>query len=293
MTTELATRREATTMEIIRDIACGEGDPVQKAQLVRELVALQQSQERFQWEREERQARIDFDEALNRCQAKVGTLRPNQGRKSSRAATENSIFWLDYVGLDAALRPLYLHEGFSVSFSEVQDAKDNYVGMRAIVSRGGISREFFKRLTLAPSFEGMPKADAEASAASRVKRYLMLQIFNIAVGIDRDEKEPFEGERTMSPDDLQNALDAIKDAGNLKSFEDAFLAAHKEAGADPHAHLDIDLFSLREAKTPDSLRSVWRMIHAKRSKDGNVEALQRVVAEHEKAKVAFAKGGAL
>jgi len=161
-------------------------------EVIRELVALQQSVERFNWEREERQSKIDFDNALNVCQSKVATLAPNQGRKSKRTDTHDSIFWLDYKGLDEAIRPIYLAEGFSLSFSEVQEVKDNYVGMTATLSRGGVSREYFKRLTLTAAFDGMPKADAEASAASRVKRYLVLQIFNIAVGIDKDEKKPFE-----------------------------------------------------------------------------------------------------
>ena len=43
-------------------------------EVIRELVALQQSMERFNWEREERQSKIDFDNALNNCQAQIGQI---------------------------------------------------------------------------------------------------------------------------------------------------------------------------------------------------------------------------
>jgi hypothetical protein len=205
-------------------------------EVLKELVALQQSMVRFEWEAQERQAKIDFDNALSRCQSKVSLLKPNQGRKSSRSATQDNIFWLDYVGLDAEVRPIYLAEGFSISFSEAKDGKDNYVGMMATLSRGGISREYFRRLTLAPSFEGMPKADAEASAASRVKRYLILQIFNVAVGIDKDEKKAIP-ENGKLAGWLKSMRDA-KDPGELdRAYKQSFLGAEKEG--DKVAMFDI------------------------------------------------------
>ncbi len=203
-------------------------------EVIRELVALQQSVERFNWEREERQAKIDFDNALSICQSKVATLKTNQGRKSRKSAPEDDIFWLDYKGLDEAVRPIYLAEGFSISFSEVPDGKDNYVSMKAILSRGGVSREYFKRLTLVAAFEGMPKADAEASAASRVKRYLMLQIFNVAISIDKDEKKPFENGKqpgVLDERDHITHLDNIRNAGDVKELQRLYISAQKAADA--------------------------------------------------------------
>jgi hypothetical protein len=210
-------------------------------EVIRELVALQQSVERFNWEREERQWRIDFDNALSTCQSKVATLAPNQGRKSRKTATQDDIFWLDYKGLDEAVRPIYLEEGFSISFSEIEEGKDNYVGMKAIVSRSGVSREYFKRLTLQGAFEGMPKADAEASAASRVKRYLMLQIFNVAIGIDKDEKKPFADGKQPSGQvgeaRSKELCDHIGLADSMEELSRVYLTAQKEARYDGVATL--------------------------------------------------------
>ena len=82
-------------------------------EVIRELVALQQSVERFAWEREERQSKIDFDNALNECQSQIDRVVPNRDR-------ENGIKWADYIAIDKAVRPVYLAAGFSIGFSEVE-----------------------------------------------------------------------------------------------------------------------------------------------------------------------------
>ena len=186
MTEELSIEKRApTTIEIIQQVLASGGKAAEMAVVVKELVALKQSEERFQWEREERQAKIDFDEALNRCQTAIGRIAPNSKR-------ENDIAWLDYAGLDKVIRPIYSAEGFAISFSEEQASAPNRLNMKATVSRSGIRNEYFKEFPTSPPNGKMSLADAEASAASRVKRYLMLQIFNIAVGIDKDEKAPYD-----------------------------------------------------------------------------------------------------
>ena len=152
-------------------------------EVIRELVALQQSVERFNWEREERQSKIDFDNAMNDCQRQIGRIAPNRER-------ENNIMWLDYVGVDKVVRPIYLDAGFSICFSEV-DSPTEGRRMCATLSRSGVSREYFSKLM--PSGNGkMNAADLDASGSSRAMRYLLLKIFNIAVGIDKEEKKPFE-----------------------------------------------------------------------------------------------------
>ena len=218
-------QRDITPLSLIQDALHKGVAP----EVLKELVALQQSMIRFDWEAQERQARIDFDAAKSRCQAKVGLLKPNQGRKSRKSVEANDIFWLDYIGLDAAIRPIYIAEGFAISFSEITDWKEGYVGMTATLSRGGISQQFSKRLTTAPAFDGMPKADAEASAASRVKRYLILQIFNIAVGIDADEKKPYEAAPSLPETTVQEYVDAMNQAPDMSSLRDMFAECWEKA----------------------------------------------------------------
>ena len=175
-------------------------------EVIRELVALQQSMERFNWEREERQAKIDFDDALNACQKQIGTIAPNRER-------ENSIKWADYVGVDKVVRPVYLAAGFSIGFSEV-DSPTEGRRMCATLSRSGVSREYFSKLVPAGNSK-MSAADAEASASSRAMRYLLLKIFNIAVGIDKDEKKAFDGMGVEAYAPLMEAIEGAKTVGEV------------------------------------------------------------------------------
>lgn len=196
-------------------------------EVIRELVTLQQSMERFAWEREERQAKIDFDEALNVCQSKIGRIAPNRKR-------ENDIGWADYMQLDRTVRPIYLEAGFSIGFSESESADKGRLRMCATVSRGGISREYFADISRAPANSKMNQPDADASAASRVKRYLILDIFNIAVGIDRDERKPYlDGQQPgkLSERDNLSHYEAIKNAANMADLQTSYLAALAAAEA--------------------------------------------------------------
>ena len=176
-----------STAQLIAQVLSAGGNATELAAVVKELVVLRQSEERFQWEREERQAKMDFDQALNECQSKIGRIAPNQQRNDTHS------WWADYAELDRTIRPIYTAAGFSIAFSEVQPLAPAKVRIRAELSRGGISKEYFSEITpstLGPKGNAMATAtDADAIAQSRAKRYLMLSIFNIAVGIDKIEKE--------------------------------------------------------------------------------------------------------
>jgi hypothetical protein len=176
-------------------------------EVIRELVALQQSVERFNWEREERQSKIDFDNALNECQRQIGRIAPNRER-------ENQIMWLDYAGADKVVRPIYLEAGFSIGYSEVESPTEGR-RMCATLSRGGVSKEYFSKLIPSGNSK-MSTADQDASGSSRAMRYLLFKIFNIAVGIDKDEKLN-KGQRLKQPSTRQ--LSRLSILGRLKLRE--------------------------------------------------------------------------
>lgn len=191
--------------------------------VIRELVALQQSMERFNWEREERQAKIDFDNALNECQKQIGRIAPNVNRK------DTSSWWADYAHLDKTVRPIYTDAGFSIAFSEVEPISKGKVRIKASLSRGGISKDYFSEIT--PSTTG-PKGgamatatDADAIAASRAKRYLILAIFNVSVGIDKIEKD-IEG---LDISAYAPLMEAIEGAATISAVTAAYITALKGA----------------------------------------------------------------
>jgi hypothetical protein len=194
-------------------------------EVIRELVALQQSMERFSWEREERQAKIDFDDALNACQQQIGRIAPNRKR-------ENDIWWADYCQLDKAVRPIYLAAGFSIGYSEVEIADKGMLKMCATLSKSGVSRDYFAEISRSAPNSKMSAADAGASAASRVKRYLLIDIFNIAIGIDKDEKKPFQqAGAEMDQKDFATAIEHLEAAPDMRELNRIYLIAQEKAAA--------------------------------------------------------------
>lgn len=221
MSTELQLPPQQNGMDLIRAALQSDGTPSEKAALVKELVNLQQSMVRFEWEREERQYRIDFDSALNRCQSAVGRITPNQKRNDTNS------WWADYSQLDRALRPIWSGEGFSIAFSEVAPLSPGKVRIRAELSRMGVSKEYFSEITpstTGPKGNAMATAtDADAIALARAKRYILLSIFNIAVGIDKIEKDG------IPDDELKAAIAGIQDATTLDEAKGAFRGPWKRA----------------------------------------------------------------
>lgn len=223
-TTAIATQgnQQITPLELIQS-ALKSGTP---PEVIRELVLLQQSMERFNWEREERQAEQDFGDALTECQRQIGRIAPNVHR-------ENNIWWADYVQLDRTVRPIYLAAGFALSFSDAETDDKGRVRIRATLKRGRIEREYFKEISRTAASSKMSQPDADASAASRAKRYLLLDIFNIAVGIDKDEKAGIPSEEAKTLTDIRYAdlMSAIEGASNPEERRVAFARAWNEAGA--------------------------------------------------------------
>jgi hypothetical protein len=223
MSNELATQQPISPMELIQDALSSGTSP----EVIRELVALQQSMERFNWEREERQDEREFGDALNDCQKQIGRIAPNQKRNDTNS------WWADYAQLDRTIRPIYTAAGFSIAFSEVEPLSVGKVRIKATLKRGRIEREYFAQITpttTGPKGNAMATAtDADAIAQSRAKRYLLLDIFNIAIGIDKIEKEGV-------PDDvLEPWLEHLAKAEDAAALNRISLEAIKAVRGDTNA----------------------------------------------------------
>jgi hypothetical protein len=218
-----------TPVQLIQQVLAVGGNATEMATVIKELVALQQSQERFAWEREERQAKIDFDNAKNRCQKAIGRIVPNQKRNDTNS------WWADYAQLDRTIRPIYTAEQFSISFREVASIAPGKVRIEGELSRGGITKLYHSEITpttTGPKGGAMATAtDADAIAQSRAKRYIMLDIFNIAVGIDAEEKQGIPKLTEKQEADLQDWADALRQAPDLPQLKNVFADAYKFAGA--------------------------------------------------------------
>jgi hypothetical protein len=194
--------------------------------------------------REERvyQSTVAFDEALGRCQAQLSRI-------SADAHNPNtSSKYASYAKLDRIVRPIYTSEGFSVSYGEKDCPTPGKTRFVAYLSRSGVTREYLKDMT--PSVNGpkgapvMTQTHAEGAVDSYAKRYLLKDIFNIAVGEeDTDGNQNAIASRVeytpMHPDRVRRFCFDIANAPNLDQLRARYLAAGTEAKkANDRAALD-------------------------------------------------------
>lgn len=197
-------------MAMIR-LAIDKGAPIET---IERLMALQEKMLA-------RQAEIDFNEALNRVQSKI---------KRVSADLENSQThsrYASYAAIDRAIRPIYSEEGFSLSFTEEDCPKPEHVRIVCFVSKGAYTRQYRKDMPAdgkgAKGGDVMTKTHAAAAADSYAKRYLVKDIFNVAIGADDDDGN------LMPENQERDFLSNIQAASNRDELKRAYTDAIKAA----------------------------------------------------------------
>jgi hypothetical protein len=168
-----------------------------------------------------REALIDFNEALNRVQEKIKRIAPdleNPDKKSKYAS---------YAAIDRVIRPIYSAEGFSLSFTHADSPKPDHVrivcrvSLRAHVEMYQIDMPVD---TTGPKGTAMmTKTHATAASDSYGKRYLVKDIFNIAIG----EEDRDGNAITFSV--LDERLDWIESCRDETELQKIFTQAYKDA----------------------------------------------------------------
>lgn len=211
-------RREPTTMEMIQQVIdAAQGNPTQLAQManvMEQLVALRQSEERFAWEREERRMNLDFNAALTKVQEKVAFVNFNaDGQKGNKYAT--------FEALDRALRPHYLNEKFSISFDSKEGPQPNVVLVVCHLSREAITRDFTIPIMVdgsGPKGGGvMTGSQASVAAFSYGCRALLRRIFNVRTG-----EEDNDGNEVVANQEILQLLNVIDNAETLNDGKEAY-----------------------------------------------------------------------
>lgn len=161
-----------------------------------------------------RSAEIEFNEALNRVQSKIARVAPDLTNSQTGSK------YASYAAIDRVIRPIYSAEGFSLSFSEEDCPKPDHVRIVCFVSKGAHTRQYRKDMPAdgkgAKGGDVMTKTHAAAAADSYAKRYLVKDIFNVAIG--QDDRD---GNTVGSLDDSEvektcEELSRAKDAASLK-----------------------------------------------------------------------------
>jgi hypothetical protein len=188
--------------------------------VIERIVALQREERHYH-------ANVAFDEALNRCQQKLERISAD----ASNPQTDSR--YASYAKLDKVVRPIYTAEGFALSFGEKDCPTPGKTRFVAYLSRSGVTREYLKDLS--PSTKGpkgndvMTPIHADASADSYAKRYLLKDIFNIAIGEDDNDGN---GPSAGLPDDrVREMLGEISRASNLDQLWKVYKFAYREAEA--------------------------------------------------------------
>lgn len=197
---------------------------------------------KLQREMQAHQDMVDFNEALNRCQKRLTRIAADMVNPQTRSR------YASYAQLDRAVRPIYTDEGISISFGEADPPCADMIRVICHVSRGGYSRIYQKDMPIvttgAQGKAVMTATHAHGSAGSYGKRYLLMDIFNLAIG--EDDQDGNGANSGMPVEDFIKAREAIEAAPNEEALKAIYLPAVKEA--DEKYHDKQAVASLADAK---------------------------------------------
>lgn len=149
-------------------------DPNVDIDKLERLIAMQ---ERIQ----ARNAEVEFNRALNAAQAEMRPISANASNPQTRSR------YATFDKLDRALRRIYTHHGFSLSFDEGDSPKPNHVRVLCYVAHNaGHTRTYHRDMPAdgkgAKGGDVMTLTHAAGAAGSYGARYLLKGIWNVAVG---------------------------------------------------------------------------------------------------------------
>ena len=81
-------------------------------------------------------AEMEFNESMNRAQAEIARVAPNLDNDQTKSK------YASYAGLDRVIRPVYVKQGFSLSYDTVDCPKPDYVRVVCYVSKGRHTRRY-------------------------------------------------------------------------------------------------------------------------------------------------------
>lgn len=133
-----------------------------------------------------RDAELEFNRAMNAAQAEMRPISANASNPQTRSR------YATFDKLDRALRPIYTHHGFSLSFDEGDSPKPEHVRVLCYVSHtAGHTRTYHRDMPAdgkgAKGGDVMTKTHAAGAAGSYGARYLLKGIWNVAVGEDDND----------------------------------------------------------------------------------------------------------
>lgn len=193
-----------------------------------------------------RQADTEFSHALNRVQSQIQRIAPDLQN------TQKHSKYASYAAIDKVIRPLYSEEGFSLSFTHADCPKANMIRVICWLRRGAHKEPYqvdWPVDTQGPKGgDVMTATQATGASDSYAKRYLVKDIFNIAIGED-------DRDGNLMPENQEkDFLLAINSAEGLPELERAYKDSIKSAVASQD-YMACKLFKEAREKREKELRA--------------------------------------
>jgi hypothetical protein len=172
-----------------------------------------------------RDAEAAFNTAMRDCQAEMRPIAADAENPQTRSK------YATHGKLDGALRPVYTKHGFSISYDEGDSPKPEHVRVVAYVAHvSGHTRTYHKDIPAdgkgAKGGDVMTKTHASGAADSYGKRYLLKNIWNVAIGEEDRDGNAAPG---MTREALDGWVKKIEAATTKPAAKEIWQAAVKEA----------------------------------------------------------------
>lgn len=186
---------------------------------------------------QDRDAEMQFVEAMNAAQAEIVRVVPNEYNQQTKSK------WATYAKLDKAIRPIYIKHGFSLSFNSGDSPLPQTVRVQCFVSHRAGHTRIYNSPPMPSDGKGAKGGDvmtlthATGAAMSYGARYLLKFIFNIAVGEDDNDGNGTNAD-LMTEGWLKEQLEEIGRCETIEGLMQAFKTASATAldGKDMNAY---------------------------------------------------------
>lgn len=175
----------------------------------------------------DRDAEIQFNEAMNKAQSELGRIAPDLTNPQTRSR------YASYGALDKVIRPVYARNGFSLSFDTGDAPQPEMVRVLCYVShKAGHTRTYRTDMPAdgkgAKGGDVMTKTHATGAAMQYGMRYLLKYVFNVAVGDQDNDGNSATG---LPIAEIREQVEWIENASTMdelkKLFRNAYTVAEK------------------------------------------------------------------
>jgi len=187
-------------------------DPNSDLEKLEKMLELKERHEDREDARLASQAEKEFNRALAACQAEM----PVVGKNSKNKHTGTT--YTDLAGLMDVVRPVIAKHGFAVQFNPGKSDSANEIAVDWAMSHsGGHVRRDTAHFPIDASGTGgktnKTAIQAQQSSRTYARRYLMVDLFNIATSDDTDGNAPVAAPQTVSADQYVQLRDKAEQAG--------------------------------------------------------------------------------